>query len=1023
MYSDSDHEEFELLKRALADDRRVSILVGAGISVSSGVPTAHGIVRRLKRLGKIRTLTSYAEAMELAFGHQGERREFINRTFEGRPPSLEHYQLGSLLSTRLFKDALTTNFDHLLEIATSQVCEEPVFVYPTQKALEGFQPLDQSPKIIKLHGDFLFQSLANTDAEMGGVATASMYETLKELTLDTSLVVIGYAGDHSVLKLLEEVSLRYERCIPAIWWFFHNPPGLDLDQDLLRATEHQRVSEFLSRLEKAHRRVSLLRNAYGMKWVFEELSKSADLKMAKPPFGIGSNRYIGPFHGWGVKSASESDAPQVPLPHLEEVKTLLSKSGLILITGRPRSGKSRLLKALTFKLKRPVFYFSLTHARNSPEDHSFLVDLQEFLRRNKILSEADEEQFWLETFFDAEGVVALDDVPITFARGRRTADFGRLRRSLLHIIAPALQLIANRQKGNVILALPDALTDSARDGLYQTFRSFSGLSISEMHIASDEAPVTLKNYRRLPRLLRNVVNSMLWLRFAESPEVIARLSKSDGPVLVELSELVSAGFVSECFGTYILRLEFRNLLTRHLLNTWNTRDLEFSLQQLIDVFSAEAEDPEQLNPRHYLLEVENACFASTADFGTRQWQTGVKTLSTMTRAFLSDSLNAEFFLSTLSGFHHLVGERVFQGCGLLDLMSLYILFSNSGHTDKFPDLAATFGFELKRRGAAVSSFLSARRRLETSGYLDIPAVVDLLRAVSKLRRKVPLSRATPEDWVLLGSMHLAIAKAAAAKLSRSLSKRGMLRAVRQADAALHCFVQSGEQGFIDDAERFLGNFYMMLGQYQLARRYFIPLLRRERNLPGFEASKAAGLHNAFCISLALGDMRRAEGYFWEANYQYVHTNTGMSIVALAVLASTRASPFPLARIAGLPERLDLLPSASFIAEKIASIAPNASREASEDVLIRATGMLGKAAESLCEKEELEEASIVVKSALMMLDEGLPLGSRSFSDRVVSELAESITKFLTPNFQELVPSAFIEGLSNVQLKTCLQGRML
>jgi hypothetical protein len=233
--------------------------------------------------------------MESAFKNQAERREFINRTFEGRPPSIEHHQLGQLLSSRVFKDALTTNFDHLLEIATSQSCEEPVSVYPIQRVLEGLQSVDQSPRIIKLHGDFLFQSLANTDAEMGGVGTSGMYKALHDLTLDTSLVVLGYAGDASVLKLLEDLAAHSERCIPSIWWFFHSPPGLDLDQDPLRAAEYEPVSNFLSKIEKAGRKTIILRNEYGLKWVFEELGKHSNVALAKPAFGIGSTRYIAPI--------------------------------------------------------------------------------------------------------------------------------------------------------------------------------------------------------------------------------------------------------------------------------------------------------------------------------------------------------------------------------------------------------------------------------------------------------------------------------------------------------------------------------------------------------------------------------------------------------------------------------------------------------------------------------------------------------------------------------------------------------
>jgi hypothetical protein len=57
----------------------------------------------------------------------------------------------------------------------------------------------------------------------------------------------------------------------------------------------------------------------------------------------------------------------------------------------------------------------------------------------------------------------------------------------------------------------------------------------------------------------------------------------------------------------------------------------------------------------------------------------------------------------------------------------------------------------------------------------------------------------------------------------------------------------------------------------------------------------------------------------------------------------------------------------------------------------------------------------------MLDEALPIGSRSFNDRVVSELVESLKRHLIPNLESLVPIAFIEGLSSIELKTYLQNQ--
>jgi hypothetical protein len=1021
MYSNRDKEAFEKLKEALRGGLRASVLLGAGISVSSGVPTAYGIVRRLKRLGKIRAIMPYADAMQAAFKNQAERREFINRTFEGRPPSEEHYQMGTLLSHRVFKDALTTNFDHLLEIATSQVCDKPVFVYPTQKALEGLPPVEQSPRVIKLHGDFLFQSLANTDAEMGGVGTTSMHNALRDLTLDTSLVVLGYAGDHSILSLLEYLVERHARCIPSIWWFFHNPPGLDLDREPLRAAEYQRVSDFLAKTERTGRLTTLLRNVHGLKWVLEEVGRNSNLPLTKPTFGIGSNRYIGPYRAWGTSNATPAELPPALLLHSRQLEELLNRPGLILLRGRTRSGKSTVLKALGFKSARPTIHFSFVHARNNPEDHSFLSDLGDFLRRRQLLLQANEQASWLETLFDAQGILVLDDPPLTFDLARRTADFGPIRRSLLHVLLPALKLIAEKQKGNVILVLPDALRSDDQDALYQLFNSISGLKKSDLRVVGDEQPATLKEYRQLSRRLKTVVKSMIWLRFAETPEVIAKLSKSDGAVLEELSELVSAGFASECFGTYILRIEFRNLLTRHALNNWKTEALESSLQSLVDVFSEEADDPEQINPRHYLLEVENACFKSTANFGTGLWRKGVKTLSTMTRAFLSDELNVEFFLATLSGFHKLVGKRLFKECDLVDLTTLYNLFSSHSHDEAFPGLSRQFWMEVGDRGAAVGLWLSARKCLEDSAFLDKPAVVKLLRAISQLHRDIAPSSATADNWHLLGSLHLTIGKAAIAQASQQLSKSVMRRALKHAHAAHSCFVQSGKQDPVDDAARLLGNIYMTFGQLAIAKRYFIGLLRRERNLPGFEPVKAASLHNMFCISLGLGDMRRAEGFFWEANYQYVHTTRPMSLLALAVLAGTKTSPLPFIPVASLPERLDQLPAVQSSAEKAALIAPIVSGAMGKDTLLRASGAFGKAAGSLYEKGQLSEAKSTVKSALIMLDESLPLNSRQFNERLVSSLAESVTKYVRPRLGEWISADFIDSLSNPPLKECLRDQ--
>jgi hypothetical protein len=159
------------------------------------------------------------------------------------------------------------------------------------------------------------------------------------------------------------------------------------------------------------------------------------------------------------------------------------------------------------KSELPIFYFSFAHVRNFPEDHSFLSDLHDFLRRRQILSNATEQTFWLETLFDVGGILVLDDLPVTLELARRSANAGPLRRSLLQVLAPALRLIAEKQKGNVIMAIPDVLRDSDREFLDQIIKSFSGLQLAEAQIAGQEEPATLKDNKRLPGSLKNIINS------------------------------------------------------------------------------------------------------------------------------------------------------------------------------------------------------------------------------------------------------------------------------------------------------------------------------------------------------------------------------------------------------------------------------------------------------------------------------------------------------------------------------------
>ena len=126
-------------------------------------------------------------------------------------------------------------------------------------------------------------------------------------------------------------------------------------------------------------------------------------------------------------------------------------------------------------------------------------------------------------------------------------------------------------------------------------------------------------------------------------------------------------------------------------------------------------------------------------------------------------------------------------------------------------------------------------------------------------------------------------------------------------------------------------------------------------------------------------------------------------------------------VANSLESLKQLPSVHFIAEKAASIAPIVSYGMQEDVLLRAICNFGKVAGTLNEGGHPYEAGTIARSALIMLDESLPGSSRAFNEKLVSNLAESLTKYVRLNLDELIPTSFVEGLSNTALKKCLRNQ--
>ena len=240
--------EFVRRLRDMTEDRGRSFafFLGAGCSVSSGIPAAAGLVRQwLARLRDLRCpgaenlqhwaaeeigsydpldpAASYGDVMEQLFLTPQERRREIERLCDHRWPSFGYAVLAALVAMPggCFNVVLSTNFDELVPDA--------LYLYTTARplvilheCLAGFiRPSPTRPLVVKLHGDHRLAP-ANTDEE-----TASLKQQIEARALaalsDRGLIFIGYGGrDRGITGMLQR--LPAEALPLGAYWVNRNLP-------------------------------------------------------------------------------------------------------------------------------------------------------------------------------------------------------------------------------------------------------------------------------------------------------------------------------------------------------------------------------------------------------------------------------------------------------------------------------------------------------------------------------------------------------------------------------------------------------------------------------------------------------------------------------------------------------------------------------------------------------------------------------------------------------------------------------
>jgi tetratricopeptide (TPR) repeat protein len=187
----------ERLKGARDRDRPAHFLMGAGCSISAGIPSAADLIARIHKDYPAHCADlssdnrdSYGACMALL--SLNERRDLIKPYLESARINWGTIALAQLIVNGFIGRVLTANFDLVLENACGLLGLQPA-VYDFGVAPANDPEMIVSPSIIHLHGQSYGLVLLNTDEE-----TKKHREKLRPILTDSlrnaPLVVVGYSG-------------------------------------------------------------------------------------------------------------------------------------------------------------------------------------------------------------------------------------------------------------------------------------------------------------------------------------------------------------------------------------------------------------------------------------------------------------------------------------------------------------------------------------------------------------------------------------------------------------------------------------------------------------------------------------------------------------------------------------------------------------------------------------------------------------------------------------------------------------
>lgn len=248
-----------LIGRRINTTPNFALLIGAGASVSSGVKASNEMIVEWRRqlydqeakgrepfakwLPKQEWFSDgeeYSILFEKCYDQRSQRRIYIEECVRDAKPSWGYIYLANIIAHNYFDVTFTPNFDDLLNEACFLYADCRPIVCAHDSAVVDIRITSTRPKIIKLHGDFLYDSIKNTISETETLEK-NMRDKFMQFGKEYGLIVIGYGGnDRSIMNILHTMLMSEGYFPNGLYWC------------ILKGSRVSRNLDRLMRLEKTY---------------------------------------------------------------------------------------------------------------------------------------------------------------------------------------------------------------------------------------------------------------------------------------------------------------------------------------------------------------------------------------------------------------------------------------------------------------------------------------------------------------------------------------------------------------------------------------------------------------------------------------------------------------------------------------------------------------------------------------------------------------------------------------------------